>query len=433
MATARSGSDLGPFPTAIGYDKAIELDESDPLAGFRDRYVITDPDLIYLDGNSLGRLPKETAPIIGDVAERQWGDRLIRAWNEGWWDLHVRLGGMLAPLVGALPGEVIISDSTSGNLFKLAHAAVAARPGRHKIVTDDLNFPTDLYVLDGVARLFGGKHRVEIVASDGVHGPVEALQQSIDRDTALVSLSHTTFKSGYTYDLAAVTARAHEVGALVLWDCSHSVGALPIDFENSGVDLAVGCTYKYLNGGPGSPAFLYVRSVLQDELINPVTGWWGHEDPFAFDLDFRPVAGIRRFHTGTMPILSLAAIEPGISDVASAGIEAIRSKSIRMSSFLVELWEAELEPLGFELRSPLDGSARGAHISLGHKEARLITQAMIERAGVIPDFRTPDNVRFGLPPLYTSFLEIHTAAIRIKRLVTDGVHQEFGDFQVPVT
>lgn len=295
--------DLGPFPDQPGYDHARSLDEADPLRSHRDRYVITDPDLIYLDGNSLGRLPKETANLVRRVVEEQWGDGLIGSWNEGWWDLQLRLGDKLAGILGAGPGEVIISDSTSVNLHKLALAAIeAAQSGRNRIVTDDMNFPTDVYVLDGVARRAGAD--LVVVPVDYESDPGAAIAAAVDGRTALVSLSHTAFKSGYTYDMAAVTRTAHEAGALVLWDCSHSVGVIPLDLELCEVDLAVGCTYKYLNGGPGSPAWLYVRRSLQDRLANPIPAWWGHAEPFAFDLGFRPVDGIRRFHTGTMPILS---------------------------------------------------------------------------------------------------------------------------------
>jgi kynureninase len=270
--------DLGPFPDADGYEEAAALDAVDPLGGYRERYVHPDPELIYLDGNSLGRLPVGASEIVDDVVRRQWGDRLIRSWNEGWWDLQLRLGDKLAPIIGAQPGEVMISDSTSVNLYKLAHAAVSAMPDdRVEVVTDDLNFPSDVYILESVARQTG--RSLEIVASDGVHGPLEELAGAIDDRTALVSLSHTVFQSGYTYDLAAVTRMAHDAGAMVLWDCSHSVGAMPIDFQSAAVDLAVGCTYKHLNGGPGSPAFLYVRRELQERLSNPVAGWWGHAEP----------------------------------------------------------------------------------------------------------------------------------------------------------
>ncbi len=259
----RTLDELGPYPSEKGYHEALAADAADPLSEFRYRFVFTEPDLIYLDGNSLGRMPLTARGTIDVAVEAEWGDRLIRSWNEGWWDLQLKLGDLVAPLVGAAPGEVIISDSTSVNLFKLAAAALRARPGRHTIVTDDLNFPGDIYVLSGVAGLLGDGFRLVLVESDGINGPVDGLAAAIDDDTALVSLSSTSFKSGYTYDMDAMTGLAHDAGALMLWDVSHSVGAVPIDLAASGADLAVGCTYKYLNGGPGAPAFLYVRSGLQ--------------------------------------------------------------------------------------------------------------------------------------------------------------------------
>ncbi len=431
MSVENMISDLGPYPGASGYAVAEVLDAADALAPYRDRFVNTDPDLVYLDGNSLGRLPQRAIDIADDTVRRQWGDRLIRSWNEGWWELQLELGERLAPIIGASPGEVIISDSTSVNIFKLAAAAVTARPGRGKIVTDDLNFPTDVYVLDGVARLFG--LQLEIVGSDGVNGPLGALAEAVDETTALVTLSHTVFKSGYTYDLSEITNLAHEAGALVLWDASHSVGAVPIDFNGADADLAVGCTYKYLNGGPGSPAFIYVRQDLQDLLENPITAWWGHADPFGFGLEFEPISGIRRFHTGTMPTLSLAAAEAGIDDVVEAGIGPIRDKSVALGEYLIEQFVEHLEPLGFGLASPRDAAMRGSHVSLSHEEAWPITRAIIERAKVLPDFRVPDNLRFGLSPLYTTFVEVHTGIQRIKRVVDHGVHHDFRDVNLTVT
>lgn len=424
-------ADLGPFPDVNGYTEAKTLDAADPLRGYRSRYVHTDPDLIYLDGNSLGRLPHAASAIIEDVTRRQWGERLIRSWNEGWWELQLELGDLLAPVVGARPGEVIISDSTSINLYKLAMAAVAARPERSKIVTDDLNFPTDVYILEGIATQAG----LELVVadSDGINGPVEAMALAIDGDTALVTLSHTVFKSGYTYDMMAITELAHQAGAFALWDCSHSVGALPIDFTGANVDLAIGCTYKYLNGGPGSPAFLYVRSELQDTLQNPITAWWGHAEPFAFDLRFEPVAGIRRYHTGTMPILSLAATEAGIRDVIDAGIEAIRAKSIALSQYSIDQLDNHLRPLGFDLGSPADAAFRGSHVSLAHKHAWPITRALIDIGNVIPDFRVPDNIRLGLSPLYTSFIDVHTAVQRLKKITETRSYEQFIGDHKPVT
>lgn len=425
-------TDLGPFPDLPGYEDSLSLDSDDALAHHRDRYLHTDPDLIYLDGNSLGRMPTSAPGLVEAVTHDQWGDRLIRSWNEGWWELQLRLGDKLAPIVGANLGEVIISDSTSVNLYKLALSAVqTAEQNRTKIVTDDLNFPSDVYILAGIADQ--NDMELVVVESDGIHGPTDGLQAAIDDQTALVSLSHTAFKSGYTYDMSPVTKMAHGAGALVLWDCSHSAGALPIDFESADVDLAIGCTYKYLNGGPGSPAFLYVRSSMQERLFNPIAGWWGHTAPFQFDLDFAPVTGIRKFHSGTMPMLSLAAIEPGLDDILDAGMTQIRTKSVALTNYLVELVSLLLEPLGFSVASPREADQRGSHISLAHEMAWPIAKAMIEDANVIPDFRTPDNVRLGLSPLYTSFVDVHTAVGRIAALVEAGVHPRYVDAKATVT
>ncbi|HEY5890240.1 MAG TPA: kynureninase [Acidimicrobiia bacterium] len=413
---------LGPFPDSPGYEKAKKLDAEDPLAHFKQRFVIRDPELIYLDGNSLGRQPLEARATLLDVLDTQWGDRLIRSWNEGWWELQLELGDRLAPIIGALPGEVVISDATSVNLYKLAESSVRARPDRSRIITDDLNFPTDVYVLDGIARA----HNLElvIVESDGINGPIEDLFAAIDQDTALVSLSHTVFKSGFTYEMKEINQIAHAAGALTLWDTSHSVGVVPIDLEGSGSDLAVGCTYKYLNSGPGSPAFLYVRKALQAQLENPIAAWWAHANPFDFDLEFEPVAGIRKFHTGTMPILSLAGVGAGIAEAAGAGITAIREKSILLTELLIELWETELVDLGFGLASPREPENRGSHVSLTHSEGYQITRALIEIGKVIPDFRAPDNIRFGLSPLYTSFTNVHTASVRMQQIVESQLYRE---------
>jgi kynureninase len=274
---------------------------------------------------------------------------------------------------------------------------------------------------------------LDVVAVDGAVSPVDAIAAAVDQDTALVALSHTTFKSGYTYDLAEVTSLAHRAGALMLWDLSHSVGVVPIDLNGSGTDLAVGCTYKYLNGGPGSPAFLYVRRDLQESLVNPIRGWWGHADPFAFDLYFRPTQGIRKFHTGTMPILSLAAIEAGIDDVEAAGIERIRDKSVSLTDFFIGQWEEHLADLGFGLVTPRDPQMRGSHVSLSHPDAWPIDVALIEIGKVIPDFRAPDNLRFGLAPLYNTHQEVHTAVQRIRAIVEGGLHAVFEGREVTVT
>lgn len=422
---------LGPFPDAAGFAEAADLDDADPLSGFQERFHLPDPELIYLDGNSLGPLPDAVRPLLEKLVVEEWGEGLIRSWNERWWDLQVTIGDRLAPLVGALPGEVIISDSTSVNLYKLATAAVVAARGKRKIVTDDANFPSDMYVLRGVAGNTGGS--LEVVATEGSDSPMTVLEAAVDDDTALVSLSHTAFKSGYTHDLAAVTALAHMAGAYMLWDLSHSVGVVPIDLDGSGSDMAVGCTYKYLNGGPGAPAFLYVRRELQMSLTSPIQGWWGHTDPFAFDLEFSPAEGIRRFHAGTMPILSLAVMEAGIEDVAEARIDRIRAKSVSLTEFFIGQWEEHLAPLGFTLASPRDPAQRGSHISLTHPEAWPIDLALIEIGKVIPDFRAPDNLRFGFAPLYNTHLEVHTAVQRIRAIVESGSHSDFMGKRLTVT
>ena len=417
--------DLGPFPEDPLHARAVLLDAAEPLTGWRDRFVIAEPDLIYLDGNSLGRLPRAAIGALSDSVERQWGARLIRSWNEGWWDLQMEVGDLIAPVIGASAGEVIVSDSTSVNLHKLALAAVAARPGRSKIVTDDLNFPSDVYILDAVAEQMTPPGRLDVVGSNGVDGPVEALRAAIDDDTALVSLSLTTFKSGYTYDAAAMTAAAHEVGALVLWDLSHSAGVIDQGLNDADADLAVGCTYKYLNGGPGSPAFLYVRSDLQDELDNPMHGWFAHEEPFAFDLDFRPTRSMRKFHVGTMPMLSLVGTGVGAELAAEATVEAMRRASVSLMAWAEELFDAWLEPLGFEFATPRDPWRRGSHISIAHDAAWQITQASIDEAQVLPDFRAPRHLRLGFAPLYTTHVEIHTAFRRIADLMASGRWQAY--------
>lgn len=423
--------DLGPFPGADGFEPAVELDRSDPLALFRERYVFTDPDLIYLDGNSLGRLPAAAPTLVERVVRDEWGDRLIRSWNEGWWDKQLEIGDRLASLIGAAPGEVIISDSTSVNLYKLATAAMRARPGRARIVTDSTNFPTDIYVLSGVAEAQGAT--LDVIPIEGGSDPASGLEGALDESVAVVSLSHTTFKTGFTHDIAKVSGLVHEIGALVIWDLSHSVGVVPVDLEGAGADLAVGCTYKYLNGGPGAPAFLYVRRSLQGSLANPITGWWGHADPFAFDLDFRPADGIRKFHTGTMPVLSLATIDAGLADVGDAGIGRLRTKSVSLTEFFIDQWEDHLEGLGFRLETPRDPAMRGSHVSLSHPDAWPIDRAIIEIGKVIPDFRAPDNLRFGLAPLYNSHLDVHTAIQRIKAIVKSGAFVDFEAMNVKVT
>lgn len=415
-------------------DYASALDRQDELAHFRDEFLHDDPDLIYLDGNSLGRLPKRSADRLRDVIEQEWGRRLIRGWGEGWFTLPQRIGAKIARLVGVEADEVVVSDSTSVNLFKLTLAALQAQAGRTKVVTDDLNFPSDIYILQGALRLAGPQYHLEIVRSaDGLTISDQALASAIDESTALVVLTHTAFKSGFVYDLDAITAMAHRAGALMLWDLCHSVGAVPLALDAAGADLAVGCTYKYLNAGPGAPAFLFVRRDLQERLLNPVSGWFGQQNQFDFELAYRPAAGIRRFLTGTPPVLALAAVEPGVDLLLEAGMDRLRAKSIQQTEYLIGLWEVLLEPLGFELNSPRDPDRRGSHVSLGHPEALRIDRALIEEMNVIPDFRSPDNLRLGIAPLYTSFAEIHEAVMRLSRVVVERSYEKYPKERPEVT
>jgi len=404
---------------------AAELDARDPLAHFRARFVITEPDLVYMDGNSLGRLPKEAVSYAEEIISQQWGTRLIRSWNEGWFTAPARVGAKIAQLIGAQSDEVIVADSTSVNLFKLVVAALRFQRGRSRILTDDLNFPSDLYILQGATDLLNAQHQLEILPSpDGIHGPTAELLARLDDQVALVVLSHTVFKSGYMYDMPAITAAAHAAGALILWDLSHSVGSVPVDLNAAQADLAVGCTYKYLNGGPGAPAFLYIRRDWQERLRNPISGWMGQKDLFNFELTYQPTTGLSSFLTGTAPILSLSLIESGVDLILEAGLDNLRAKSQQQSTYLIDLWQAVLEPLGFSMNSPHAIQQRGSHISLGHAEGLRIDLALLE-GKVIPDFRAPNNIRLGIAPLYTSFRDIHTTVMRLRQIVAEKLYEKY--------
>jgi kynureninase len=420
--------------TTFSLEQARALDAADPLRHFRQRFAFDDPELIYLDGNSLGRLPLTSVEMSRDLVARQWGARLIRSWNEGWFDLPARIGDKLAALLGAHADEVVIADSTSVNLFKLAVAALRHQHGRTRILTDDLNFPSDLYVLQGAVEMLGGGRRLEIVPSpDSVHGPVDALLARLDDDVALVVLSHTVFKSGYLYDKAAITGAAHAAGALVLWDLSHSAGSVPVTLNDANADLAIGCTYKYVNGGPGAPAFLYVRRDLQALLHNPISGWMGQHDPFAFGLEYVAAPGVRHFLTGTPPVISLALIEPGVDLLAEAGMATLRAKSVQQTEYFIALWAALLAPVGYTLKSPRQAPQRGSHISLGHIEGWRINQALIRDLNVLPDFRAPDNIRLGIAPLYTSFADLYQAVERLRRAVDEHIYARYSSQRAAVT
>jgi kynureninase len=403
-----------------GREFAQQLDEQDDLASYREEFVLPEPDLIYLDGNSLGRLPRRTVERMRRAVEEEWGRDLIRGWNAGWWNSPRRVGDKIGRLLGAEPGQVVVSDTTSINLFKLVMVALEMTSARDRIVTDVLNFPSDLYILQGCVRLLGDRHELRLVPSeDGISVDQQSLFEEIDERTALVTLSHVAFKSGFLYDARAITQRAHEVGAMVLWDLGHSAGAVLVELDDWGVDFAVGCTYKYLNGGPGAPAYLYVRRDLQEKTVSPIWGWFAQRSPFDFGLEYQPAEGIERFLVSSPAILSTLAMEEGLDILLDAGMQRIRDKSVRLTSYLVDLVDAILVPLGFSLGSPRDPAQRGSHVSIRHPEGYRINRALIEEMNVIPDFREPDNIRLGLAPLYTSFQDVWEAVDRIRQVVKE--------------
>jgi kynureninase len=419
-------------------EHATTLDAQDELASFRDEFVIEDPNLIYLDGNSLGRLPKRSIAVMREAVEHAWGDRLIRLWNDGWVNTPTELGRKIARLIGAQPDEVLAMGATSSNLFRLAVAALRSQPDRPKIVSDDFNFPSDLYIFQGIIDLLGQQHHLELIhSSDTITIAPQAIEAAIDPETALVSLTHVAFKSAFMHDMARVTDLAHQAGALMLWDLSHSVGAVPVDLNGCNVDLAIGCTYKYLNGGPGSPAFIYVRRDLQQKLVQPMWGWFAAENPFAFDLAFSPAEDISRFRVGTPPMLSMKAVEPAVDILLEAGMERLRAKSVQQTDYLIALAEQWLEPLGFTLGTPRQTEIRGSHVSLRHPEAYRINRALIEAeppaVRVIPDFRAPDNIRLGITPLYTTFTEIYRALDRIRTITAERIYEQYSAERLAVT
>lgn len=387
-------------------DEARALDAADPLAAYREQFALPDG-VIYLDGNSLGALPRATPAALADVATRQWGDRLIRSWNEGWIEAPQRIGGKIAPLIGAAADEVIIGDATSTHLFKALVAALRANPDRHTVLSESGNFPTDLHIAEGAVACVPGA-RLKVVAR-------AELAEALDDATAVLLLTHVHYKTGERFDMTAWTARAQAAGALMLWDLSHSVGAVPIDLTGAGADLAVGCTYKYLNGGPGAPAFLYVARRWQEALATPLSGWMGHAAPFAFEDAYRPAPGMKRWLAGTPAMLSTAALEAALDLWADIDQHAVATKSAQLFDILAAAGDA----LGLECVSPRDPAKRGSHISFRHPDAYALTQAMIAR-GVIGDFRDPDILRLGLTPLYLSHEDVWRAGEILRKVIETG-------------
>ena len=384
---------------------AADLDATDPLASYRDRFVGADTDLVYFDGNSLGRPLRVTGERLAGFVADEWGGRLIRGWDEGWFDLPLTVGDQLGRVaLGAAPGQVTIGDSTTVLLYKAMRAAVAARPGRTELVLDRDNFPTDRYLAAGLAEECGLTLRwIDVDTAEGVRP--EQVAAVVGEQTALVVLSHVAYRSAWLADAATITSLAHDAGALVLWDLSHSGGSVEVELDAWDVDLAVGCTYKYLNGGPGSPAYLYAARRHLATLEQPIQGWIGARDPFLMGPDYAPADGIRRFQSGTPPVLSMLPVRDMLEVLEEAGIGAVREKSVALTQYAVQLADELLSTLGVEVASPRDPALRGGHVTLRHPSMKAVTARLWER-DVIPDYRDPGGLRIGLSPLSTSFAEV---------------------------
>lgn len=386
----------------------LGLDIEDPLSAHRARFQLPQG-VIYLDGNSLGALPKSVPQRLREAVEVEWGDGLIRSWNDAaWYPAPQRVGSQIARLIGAGPREVIAADSTSVNLFKVLCAALRMRPGRNVILGEKDNFPTDAYIADGVSRLMGAQFRA-VEASD--------VLDAIDETVAIVSLTHVNYRTGRLYDMAAITARAHEAGALVVWDLCHTAGAMPCDLNGCGADFAVGCGYKYLNGGPGAPAFVFAAERHQEALDQPLSGWHGHAKPFEFVQQYQPATGIDRMLVGTAPQLGLIALEEALHAFDDVDMAALRRKSGRMTELFIELVDQELD--GFTVATPREATLRGSQVSLAHEHGYAIMQVLIER-GVIGDFRAPNILRFGFAVLYLRFADVWDAVAQIKDVMATG-------------
>ncbi len=398
--------------TVITRQNCLALDAADPLAHKRAAFVLPEGK-IYLDGNSLGCLPAHAGARIAKAVSKEWGQSLITSWNRhGWFEMAQRAGNRIGRLVGAVPGSVLVADTISVNLFKLMSAALELRPGRKTVVSDTGNFPSDLYIAEGVVRQVDKGHVLKLTAPEDV-------LSAIDDETALVSVTHADYRTARTHDIAAIASKAHAHGALVLVDLSHTTGALPFDLAGLNVDFAVGCTYKYLNGGPGAPGFLYVRPDLQDKVQSPLSGWLGHAAPFAFEQSYRPAPGILRFQCGTAPILSLVALEAALDVFDDVDMKTVQEKAHALCSQFIAHVESFGAEHGLRLAGPRNMNERGSHVSLQAPNGYAIMQALIAR-GVIGDFRAPDMIRFGFTPLYTSYAEVFDAAEILRDILETG-------------
>ena len=390
----------------------IAMDQTDNLKSFRDRFDLPD-DVIYLDGNSLGAQPKVALDVAVDVVKRQWGRDLIKSWNTaGWFDMPYVLGDKLADLLGANSGEMLVTDSTGINLYKLLSLAVKLSPDRSVILMESDNFPTDVYMAQGLIDQLGGSHTLKLV-------PGDEILDAIDDTVAVVSITQVNYKTGRLLDMTSITEKAHSHGALTIWDLCHSAGALPVDLNDCKADFAVGCTYKYLNGGPGSQAFLFVAKRHQNKATQPLSGWWGHSEPFAFKRDYKASPGIAQMASGTQPITSMAMIYCGLVMFLEADMADVRKKSVALCDLFIELVESRCAEYGFELNSPRDAAKRGSQVSFNHPSGYAIIKALIAR-GVIGDFRAPLNMRFGFAPLYVRYVDVWDAVEHLRDIMASG-------------
>ncbi len=404
-------------PVAADLSDARRRDEADPLREFRERFAIGVDPIAYLDGNSLGRPPKATIERLHQVLDAEWAGRLILSWPERWVDLPAQVGDQLAQTVlGSGPGQTVIADSTTVNLFKALHAACGLRPDRTEIVVDDANFPTDRYLVDSIAA--ERELTVRRLSPDPESGvTASTLAQVIGPRTAVVLLSHVDYRSGYLADLAGITTAVHEVGGVVVWDLSHSAGLVPMSLDEAGVDFAVGCTYKYLNAGPGAPAFLYVAAQHLSAVSQPITGWFGAADVFAMAASYEPAPDIRRMLSGTPSVLGIVAVQEGLTLIAEAGLDRIRAKAVDLTEYTIALADEKLAPLGASVASPRAAADRGGHVTIRCAGAEDVTRRLVE-AGVVPDFRNPDLIRLGLSPLTTTYAEVWTAVDIFARITS---------------
>ncbi len=413
------------LPSNVMQREAFEaLDRTDPLAPLRDEFLLPSG-VIYLDGNSLGALPRSTPARVSRVIEKEWGEDLVTSWNRhDWIGMPERVGDKIARLIGAGEGEVVVAGSTSINLFKVLAAALKMRSGRRLILSETENFPTDLYVAEGLVQLLDRDYSLRLVAADD-------LEQALGTDTAVLMLTQVNFRTGATHDMAALTAAAHAAGALAIWDLSHSAGVMPVNLNEAGADFAIGCGYKYLNGGPGAPAFVYAAARHQGQAPQPLYGWLGHADPFEFAASYRPAAGIRQYLVSTQPILALAALEEGVDLLLKTDLVELRAKSQALTGAFIALVEARCAGLGLSLMTPRDAARRGSQVSFAHEQGYAVMQALIAR-GVIGDFRAPNLLRFGFSPLYTRHVDVWDAVEALRDVLVTGAFRR-SEFQSRAT